>query len=189
MPTTFADAQSFIKDNSDSEEVKGLVGSFVTPERVSTFLNTDPGLTILQPKLDAHFTKGLETWKTKTLPGIVEAEITKRNPAETENDKRFRKLESQNEMMQTKISRDVMKADVTKDLNAAKIPIEFAGHLVGEDEAATRVNVTTFVKLYTGAIETQIKEILKKYGRDPRLNDDTKGNGGMNSMIRKAAGH
>ncbi|MCG3017519.1 DUF4355 domain-containing protein, partial [Escherichia coli] len=54
-----------------------------TIEGVKGFLETDEGKKLIQPKLDAHFTKSLETWKQNNLEKLVEDEVNKRNPQKT----------------------------------------------------------------------------------------------------------
>ncbi|WP_426578881.1 hypothetical protein P5490_019880 [Bacillus altitudinis] len=70
--------KQFLAENKDDEEVKMFVGelSAVSADKVKGFLETEEGKKVLQPRLDQHFTKGLETWKADDLEKIVEEEVS-----------------------------------------------------------------------------------------------------------------
>jgi hypothetical protein len=75
--------KKFIEDNQNNQEVHNyLRGLYLTPESVASFLDTPEGKKLLQPRLDQHFTKGLETWKEKTLPSLLDEEIKKKFPGD-----------------------------------------------------------------------------------------------------------
>ena len=63
-------------------------------------MDTKEGQRFIQPDLDRYFTKGLESWKEKNLEKIVDEEISKRNPEQSDEQKRISALEKswKNEM-------------------------------------------------------------------------------------------
>lgn len=181
------EVQSFITEHKDSEDVKNLIGSFVTPERVSTFLDSENGSKLLQPRLDKYHTKGLESWKEKNLSKLLEDEIAKRNPGETEEQKRLRKLEEDNRTFQSKLKKEGLKSSALKNLKSSELA-ELVDFFIGDDESSTSTNLSTLETVFNKALDAKIAEALKNGGRIPAVGDDKGGTGGMNALIRKAAG-
>lgn len=62
---TLEELRAFIEANKDNQEVQSYLKGLnpITPEGVTSFLDTEAGKKILQPRLEQHFTKGLEAWK------------------------------------------------------------------------------------------------------------------------------
>src|SRR5690606_40465389 len=56
----------------------------ITPEFIDQLAKDEVFQKWLQSEKDRHFSKGLETWKENNLSSIVEEEIKKRYPEETE---------------------------------------------------------------------------------------------------------
>jgi len=80
--------RQLIESNKDNQDVQSYLKGLnpITPEGVTSFLDTAEGKKMLQPKLDAHFTKGLETWKEKTLPSILDDEIRITDQGDADHD-------------------------------------------------------------------------------------------------------
>lgn len=66
------------RPNTIARKIKDDYGA--TAYRVSKFLGTDEGKKFLQPQLDSYFSKGLETWKTNNLEGLVNAKVKELYP-------------------------------------------------------------------------------------------------------------
>ena len=140
--------------------------STIKPEGVEAYLETDEGRQILQPRLDQYFTKGLETWKGKTLPGVIEEEITKRFPGETEEQKRLRSLEadlaSEKSARLKEISRNAalakaMKAGVSSDL------VDLA---VREDKDETLKEIDKIIGIFNSDVQAEVDKRFKIGGRE-----------------------
>lgn len=188
MPT-FEEVQSFIESNKDDEKVKGYIGGFITPDRVTAFLESEDGKKILQPRLDSHFTKGLETWKTNNLTKMVEDELTKRNPAQTPEQKELAKIKSDHAELQTKIKRGEMKDSLIKRAEKDLFPISLIDFAIGDDENSTTAKYETLKSIFNSAVDAKINEAFAKNGRTPPPKEGGKGPTGMNAVIRKAAGY
>ena len=78
---------AFLKENPE------IINELITPEVVGGFLEGEQGKKFLQPKMDAYFTKGLESWKANSLDKLINEEIKKRFPNETPEMKRIMELE------------------------------------------------------------------------------------------------
>jgi len=97
MDLTLDQAKQFFEANKDDQAVKDYLKTFeksaeLTDTAVMAYLETEAGKRLLQPVHDRYTNKAIETYKEKTLPGLVEAEVAKRNPKETEEQKQIREL-------------------------------------------------------------------------------------------------
>ncbi len=174
---TLEEIKAYLEANKDTEEVKVYLAglSKPTPEGVTAFLTTEEGKKILQPRLDQHFTKGLETWKEKTLPSLLDEEIKKKFPGETEDQKRMRKLEE--ELAKEKNAR-IRSELVNKATNIATqkgLPIELVSYFVGQDEDSTVNNLTAVESIWQQNLEKAVEAKFKESGRTP---PNTGGGGG-----------
>ena len=99
--------KTFMETNKDSEEVKSYIGGFVTPDRVNSFLESDEGKKLLQPKLDDYARKAVnshdEKFRANELPKLVEEEYKKEHPDEDPKDTEIANLKAQFEKMQADI--------------------------------------------------------------------------------------
>jgi len=184
------DVRTFVESNANSEDVKGFVNEFYTPEKLNPFLDTDAGGKLLQPRYDKNFTKGLESWKEKNLPEIIDEEVTKRNPGETEEQKRLKKLEEQNQSTQQMLKKEGLKNTALKNLKNPSLA-ELVDFLVGDDETTTNANINILENVFTKAVNDAVKDALKNGGRVPPNNQNSNVNdkSGMNAIIRTAAGY
>jgi len=170
---------AYLEANKDSEEVIKFIGGFVTTDRVKSFLaETEEGKRIMQSEKDAHFTKSLDTWKTNNLNALVEAEIAKRHPEETEDQKRIRKLEMELNDTKKNAQRTGLKNRAITVLTEKGIPLDFADHFLGDDEAMTDENIAKLESVWQTTIQAAVEAKFKENGRDPRKNNNF--NGGIN---------
>lgn len=166
---TLEELKQFIEANKDNQEVQNyLKGLYpLTPEGVTAFLNTEDGKKLLQPKLDSHFTKGLETWKEKTLPSLLDEEIKKKFPGETEDQKRMRKLEEElNKEKNARIRSELVNKATTLATQKG-LPVEIISYFVGQDEDSTVSNITALENIWQQAIEKAVEQKFKESGRLP----------------------
>ncbi len=169
----FLEVKTWLDQNAQTEEVKNYIGGLVTADRVNSFLETEEGKKLIQPKIDSHFTKGLETWKTNNLEKLINEEVTKRNPAETPEQKQIRELTERlnkkeaEEKKQTLMNKGLLKAD------EKKLPKELVSFFLGEDEDTTYKNLDTLTNVFNAHIENVVKERLASGYKPPKNNDQT----------------
>ncbi|OCZ52198.1 DUF4355 domain-containing protein [Dehalobacter sp. TeCB1] len=179
------EVKSYIEQNAQNEEVKNYIGGFVTADRVNNFLDTEEGKKLIQPKIDGHFTKGLETWKTNNLEKIINEEVTKRNPAETEEQKQIRELTERlnkkeaEEKRQTLLNKSLLKAD------EKKLPKELVSFFLGDDEDGTYKNLDTLANVFNTHIENVVKERLGNDSYKPPKNSNQTEADLIKEQIRK----
>lgn len=165
---TLEELKAFLEANKDNQEVMNyLRGLIMTPEGVNAFLDTPEGKKLLQPRLDQHFTKGLETWKEKTLPSLLEEEIKKRFPGETEEQKRLRKLEEElAKERQARVKSELINKATTLATQKG-LPVELVAYFVGQDEDSTVNNLTALENIWQQHLQKAVEEKFKESGRIP----------------------
>jgi hypothetical protein len=102
--------KEFLKANGSDEKVKAFLSEFApNAEKVKAFLDTDEGKRLIQPMLDKRVTDAIKTYKEghfdDEVKASVAAEILKRNPKETEEQKRLREVEQKLEQAEAKAKR------------------------------------------------------------------------------------
>ncbi len=174
--------QNFLETHKESDDVKALTQSFVNTETVESFLGTDEGKKVLQPKLDKNFTKGLETWKQNNLQKMIDAEINKKFPSETEEQKQLRALQEKLEKIEKEKEYANLKSEALQELNAKGLPTSLVDLLIADNVEATRDRINTFEKEFTTAlkngVDSEVEKRMKGIGISPesanRGNQDEK---------------
>lgn len=165
MPLT--QIQQLIDQNKDNQDVQNYLKGLnpITPEGVTSFLDTEEGKKIIQPRLDSYFTKGLETWKEKTLPSLLDDEIKKKFPDETEEQKRLRNLEDElTKERQARVKSELI-AKATTLATQKGLPVDLAAYFVGQDEDTTTSNLTTLETIWQQHLQKAVEEKFKEHGR------------------------
>lgn len=157
----------FLEENKDNTEIQNfLKEKYSAKINIKEYLETPEGKREIQPILDSYFTKGLQTWKEKTMPSLIEEEIKKRFPDETEEQKRLRILEEElAKERQARLKSDLINK-ATQIATQKGMPVELVGYFVGQDEEETINNLTALEEIWTRSIEKVIKEKFKDSGRD-----------------------
>jgi len=175
--------KTYIESNKDNAEVKSYIGGFITSDRVDTFLNTDDGKKLLQPKLDSYHGKGLETWKTNNLSKLVDEEVKKKFPTKDPNELALENMKAEMEKMKTESSRKDLKTNAMKTLSDKKLPTDLVDYFIGADEVTTNANLTKFETILNASVTSLVAEKLKGGYTPP----SEKGGVDPNSMGMKLA--
>ncbi|TAH79749.1 DUF4355 domain-containing protein [Bacillus subtilis] len=167
MPT-LEEVKKFLEENKENEEVKAFVGelSAVSADKVEGFLETDEGKRLIQPRLDSHFTKGLETWKANNLDALVDAKVKELYPEETEEQKRIRKLEKELEDQKTAAQREKLLNKAVSYASEKQLPADVVEFFIGDDEESTMKNLGAFEEKYNAALQKAIESKFQENGRD-----------------------
>ncbi|MFP5111833.1 DUF4355 domain-containing protein [Bacillaceae bacterium C204] len=175
------EVKQFFEEQKDNEDVKSYLQglSQVTSEGVTTFLDTEDGKKLLQPRLDSHFTKSLETWKSNNISKLIDEEVKKRFPEADPKDVEMKKLQAQLEQMQQENTREKLKAKAVTVAGEKKLPIQLVEYLIGKDEESTLGNLKTFEEVFNGQLQTLVQEKLKDGGIDPQLNNQNNNTSNM----------
>lgn len=162
---------NFLKQNNADPaliaKLEGLVKP-ITLDVVKDFLEKDDaGKKFMQSVTDEKVTKGIATFKEKSMPGLIEEEIKKKFPGETEDQKKLRILEEN----QQKLMADLQRKDlINKAITVAtekKLPINLVQFMIGENEDATLKNIELLEAEYGNAVKGAVENQFKESGRAP----------------------
>src|SRR5690606_35358281 len=121
----------------------------------------------LQSEKDRHFSKGLETWIENNLASLVEDEIKKRYPEETEEQRQLRELKAQLEKPQQERQREAIRNQAYKRANEKGLPLELLDFFVADDAEKTQANLEILEKVWNEAVQAQVNQTFKQNGREP----------------------
>ena len=171
------EVKTYLETNSQDEAVIEYMNELKKPpaEAINSYLDTQEGAKLLQPRLDSHFSKGLQTWKDNNLNKLIDEEVAKRNPGETPEQKEIRELKAQIEKDRNEREKEKLTNIAMKKANELGLPLNLVNHFIGTDENTTISNLEDFNKLYQESIQTQVDAKFKQNGRDVNTyGDDTK---------------
>lgn len=165
---TLEELKQYLESNKDNSDVQAVLNEFktVSQEDVRSYLDTDEGKRFIQPTLDRYHNKSLQTWKDNNLQNLVEDEVAKRNPQETEEQKRIRKLEEELANRDKESKRKDLETTALKLAQEKSLPTEIVNFFVGEDEDTTSANLDTLKQHLDTTIQAQVDERFKAGGRD-----------------------
>ncbi|MCY8239142.1 DUF4355 domain-containing protein [Bacillus inaquosorum] len=190
MPT-LDEVKKFLEENKENEEVKSYLNelSAVSADKVNGFLDTEEGKRLIQPRLDSHFTKGLDTWKANNLDALVDAKVKELYPEETEEQKRIRKLEKELEDQKTAAQREKLLNKAVSYASEKQLPADVVEFFIGEDEESTMKNLGAFEEKYNAALQKAIESKFQENGRDVQSgsNETTNQNLDISSLAAEAS--
>lgn len=164
---------AFLKEKEASEEVLKFVEGLkpVTSETVKDFIeNNDEGKKLLMSLTDAKVSKSIESWKANNLQKVLDDEIAKRYPPESEDAKKLRELEKkQNDLLAELKRKDLLNAAI-KEATVKGLPVDIVDRFLGDDEEGTKRNISLFEEHFKRAVEAQVSDKFKQGGREPGAN-------------------
>jgi hypothetical protein len=179
--------KKYLQENQDQEDVKNYLQelSTVTVDGVNSFLESDEGKKILQPKLDQYFSKGLDSWKKNHLEQIITDEITKRNPSNKSPEQlEVEKALAEIERWKTKTIRESVRNEALKFSTEHKLPSEVVDYFISlekdDDEEGTKSKESTMTNLnklkdvWTNHLQQSVSERMKSNGFTPKDGGDGK---------------
>ncbi|MEH6945204.1 DUF4355 domain-containing protein [Bacillus sp. JJ722] len=141
----------------------------LTLESIQAFMNeNEDGKKWLQSLTDTRVTDAIKTYETKTLPKKLEAEIAKRFPAETEEQKQLRELKQQFERLETEKQRETLKNKALSVATEKALPSKLVDYFIGQDEESTLKNLTTLEEVFSASVQKAVEQKFKEGGRDPK---------------------
>lgn len=166
-----------IKNHENDTEFNTYLDGKVTADRVNKFLATEEGKKLLQPQLDSYFNKGLETWKTNNLEGLVNAKVKELYPDEDPKDTEIAKMKAEIEKMKADTLRANLKNSALKIATEKGLPTDLVDYFIGADEKSTKANMDNFNKYFSTAVSGAVENKLKgnahipPEGSDPEIVD------------------
>ncbi|MCE5021391.1 DUF4355 domain-containing protein [Staphylococcus haemolyticus] len=164
------DIKSYFEEHKDDKDVKEYLSGLktVSVDDVKGFLDTEEGKRFIQPELDRYHTKGLESWKEKNLESLIEKEVQKRNPEQSEEQKRITALEQELEKRDAEAKREKLKSYALSKAQELNIPSSLVDRFVGETDEDTDVNLKTLKETFDKHIQKGVDSKFKASGRDVR---------------------
>lgn len=143
------------KDNLTLEELKNIIN---TNDGFKAWLNSEK---------DRHFSTSLNTWKENNLAKEVEKEISKRYPAETEEQKKLRDLELKLQSMEQESKMKELKANTMKVINDKKLDSEIIDFVLSDNEEVTNARIDKLEGLIEKLATQRLEEKYKNANNTP----------------------
>jgi hypothetical protein len=159
---TFEDVKNYIESNYEKQDIQDFFSS-----KFKNYVDTDRGRELIQPTLDRYVSKGIETFKAKTLPTIIDEEVTKRMPAETPEQRRIRELEDKLNNQEKDSFKKDLKNNAMKLLNEKGLPTILADYLNGDTIEGIRHCINNLEVEWTLGLEDKVNNKLKSLGKTP----------------------
>ena len=170
------EVKTYLETNSQDAAVVEYLSELKKPtaEVVNSYLDSQEGVKLLQPRLDSHFSKGLQTWKDNNLTKLIDEEVAKRNPGETPEQKEIRELKAQLEQDKAERLKEKLTNVAMKKADELGLPLDLVQHFIGADEDSTNSNLENFNSAFQTAIKAQVDSKFKQNGRDVKNYGDDK---------------
>lgn len=164
------DIKSYFEEHKDDKDVKEYLNGLktVSVDDVKGFLDTEEGKRFIQPELDRYHTKGLESWKEKNLENLIEKEVRKRNPEQSEEQKRITALEQELEKRDAEAKREKLKSYALSKAQELNVPSSLVDRFVGETDEDTDANLQSLKETFDKHIQKGVESKFKASGRDVR---------------------
>jgi hypothetical protein len=165
--------KSFIEANKDSEDVKGLLGSFapkpeLSIDSIKKYLNEVPEGQSFYDKSKAEH---LDTWKKNNLDKIIQDELKNRGVVEDETQKMIRELREEIERGKKETGRANLKVKV-KDLAKEKnLPFQLVDYFLGGDEEETVKNIELLETVWAETLKQAVEAKIGSAARTPHQTD------------------
>jgi hypothetical protein len=167
-PTSPAGAGDPPADPSTPPDPGNAQGSSLTLESVQKFLNEDDdGKKWLNSFADQRVTNGINTFKEKSLPEILEKEIAKRYPAETSEQKALRELKQKFEDSEKQRARETLKSKALTAASTKGLPTDLVDFFIGNDEETTTGNLSKLEEAFKAYEQKIVNEKFKQNGGTP----------------------
>ncbi len=160
-----------IEEDKDVDEILAtseLATKFSGLDIFKQKMNTDKEFkSYIDSLKDQHLSKGLETWKSNNLESLVNEKIKELYPEEDPKDNELKKLKQEMENMKKETLKKELTNKALKIATEKGLPTELVDYFIGQDEESTNKNLETLEKVFTGKLETTVKERLKDNSYTP----------------------
>lgn len=166
--------KNYFEKHKDDKEVEDYLNGLktVSVDDVKGFLDTEEGKRFIQPELDRYHTKGLESWKEKNLESLIEKEVQKRNPEQSEEQKRISALEKELEKRDAEAKREKLRSYALGKAQEMNIPSSLVDRFLGDTDEDTEENLKTLKETFDKYVQEGVDSKFKASGRDVRDSQD-----------------
>lgn len=162
------EVKSFFEEHKDDKEVKDYLKGLktVSVDDVKGFLDTEEGKRFIQPELDRYHSKGLESWKEKNLEDLIEQEVQKRNPEQSEEQKRISALEQELEKRDAEAKREKLRSNALGKAQELNLPTSLVDRFLGDSDEDTEQNLKVLKETFDKYVQEGVESKFKSSGRD-----------------------
>ncbi|MBZ5263725.1 DUF4355 domain-containing protein [Staphylococcus aureus] len=162
------EVKSFFEEHKDDKEVKDYLKGLktVSVDDVKGFLDTEEGKRFIQPELDRYHSKGLESWKEKNLENLIEQEVQKRNPEQSEEQKRISALEKELEKRDAEAKREKLRSNALGKAQELNLPTSLVDRFLGDSDEDTEQNLKALKETFDKYVQEGVESKFKSSGRD-----------------------
>ncbi|HCX2063775.1 TPA: DUF4355 domain-containing protein [Staphylococcus aureus] len=162
------EVKSFFEEHKDDKEVKDYLNGLktVSVDDVKGFLDTEEGKRFIQPELDRYHSKGLESWKEKNLEDLIEQEVRKRNPEQSEEQKRISALEQELEKRDAEAKREKLRSNALGKAQELNLPTSLVDRFLGDSDEDTEQNLKSLKETFDKYVQKGVESKFKSSGRD-----------------------
>ncbi|HCV7922333.1 TPA: DUF4355 domain-containing protein [Staphylococcus aureus] len=162
------EVKSFFEEHKDDKEVKDYLNGLktVSVDDVKGFLDTEEGKRFIQPELDRYHSKGLESWKEKNLENLIEQEVQKRNPEQSEEQKRISALEKELEKRDAEAKREKLRSNALGKAQELNLPTSLVDRFLGDTDEDTEQNLKALKETFDKYVQEGVESKFKSSGRD-----------------------
>ncbi|HCX0028863.1 TPA: DUF4355 domain-containing protein [Staphylococcus aureus] len=162
------EVKSFFEEHKDDKEVKDYLNGLktVSVDDVKGFLDTEEGKRFIQPELDRYHSKGLESWKEKNLEDLIEQEVRKRNPEQSEEQKRISALEQELEKRDAEAKREKLRSNALGKAQELNLPTSLVDRFLGDSDEDTEQNLKALKETFDKYVQKGVESKFKSSGRD-----------------------
>ena len=162
------EVKTFFEENNDNIEVKDYLNGLktVSVDDVKGFLDTEEGKRFIQPELDRYHSKGLESWKEKNLEDLIEQEVRKRNPEQSEEQKRISALEQELEKRDAEAKREKLRSNALGKAQELNLPTSLVDRFLGDSDEDTEQNLKDLKETFDKYVQKGVESKFKSSGRD-----------------------
>lgn len=162
------EVKSFFEEHKDDKEVKDYLNGLktVSVDDVKGFLDTEEGKRFIQPELDCYHSKGLESWKEKNLEDLIEQEVRKRNPEQSEEQKRISALEQELEKRDAEAKREKLRSNALGKAQELNLPTSLVDRFLGDSDEDTEQNLKALKETFDKYVQKGVESKFKSSGRD-----------------------
>lgn len=162
------EVKSFFEEHKDDKEVKDYLNGLktVSVDDVKGFLDTEEGKRFIQPELDRYHSKGLESWKEKNLENLIEQEVQKRNPEQSEEQKRISALEKELEKRDAEAKREKLRSNALSKAQELNLPTSLVDRFLGDSDEDTEQNLKALKETFDKYVQEGVESKFKSSGRD-----------------------
>ncbi|HHW5316410.1 TPA: DUF4355 domain-containing protein [Staphylococcus aureus] len=162
------EVKSFFEEHKDDKEVKDYLNGLktVSVDDVKGFLATEEGKRFIQPELDRYHSKGLESWKEKNLEDLIEQEVRKRNPEQSEEQKRISALEQELEKRDAEAKREKLRSNALGKAQELNLPTSLVDRFLGDSDEDTEQNLKALKETFDKYVQKGVESKFKSSGRD-----------------------